>query len=385
MALAEFQNILKNRKNQQKLAMALAAVLAVGAGYGIYKIVTRPKPLPPKPPLVRTITLEQANGYQEAAYPGALHGQHESVLAFQVPGKIAQRLVNLGDKVTEGQVLMTLDPQDIVQGYNAAQSAYTAAESNYNLAAENVSRFTKLKNAGAVSQATLDSYILQRDTAVAKLAEAEAALNSNSHKLSYTELTADTDGYIAAITGEPGMIVAAGTQLVTLVAAGSQEVRINVPESALSKLKPNQEAEITFWALDNVKVKGYIRDIGAMADPYTKTYKVNVAIPHLPAEAKLGMTAKVVFKQAAATDKSKLRLPASAIYTINDKKQVWLVKDNRVKLKEVTIENYDGNDVIVTSGLELKDQVVTAGLAKLLPDMEVRTQPAANNQKSGEQ
>lgn len=384
MPLAHIQNILKDKENQKKLATALVALLVAGGGYTIYQAITKPKPEPAKPPLVKTIKLGQINGQKELVYPGALHGQHESVLAFQVAGKINQRLVNLGDTVTKGQVLMTIDPQDIVQGYNAAQSAYTAAQSNYSLAQENVNRFTKLRAAGAVSQATLDSYQLQRDAALAKLAEAEATLNGQSHKMAYTELLADTDGYIASITGEPGMIIAAGTQLVTLVSAGSQEIRINVPETALAKLKIGQEAEVTFWALDKAKAVGHIRDIGAMADPYTKTYKINVALDKLPEGAKLGMTAKVTFKNADETASKSLRLPASAVYTVNDKKQVWLVKDNKVKLQAITISGYNGNEVMVSSGLTPQDEVVTAGLAKLLPDMQVRTM-TNEAQKSGDQ
>lgn len=385
MSLESIHNIYKDKENQKKLTYALAALLVVGGCYSVYKIATKPKPLPAKPPLVRTITVGQANGKQEVFYPGALHGQHESVLAFQVAGKINKRLVNLGDTVTAGQVLMTIDPQDIVQGYTAAQSTYMAAESNYNLAQENVNRFTKLQAAGAVSQATLDSYKLQRDSALAKLAEAEANLNGQSHKMAYTELVADTDGYIASITGEPGMIIAAGTQLVTLVAAGTQEIRINVPETALAKLKVGQEAEVTFWALDKIKAVGHIRDIGAMADPYTKTYRVNVAVNNLPAGTKLGMTAKVTFKeQQTAPLNNNLLLPASAIYSVNNKQQVWVVKNNKVKLQEITIAGYDGNNVLVSSGVKAQDEIVTAGLAKLLPDMEVRTMDKTASQKSGD-
>ena len=106
-----------------------------------------------------------------------------------------------------------------------------------------------------------------------------------------------------------------------------------------------------------------------MSDPVTKTYRVRVALEQIPAEAKLGMTAKVVLNNGK---EEHFLLPATAIYQTNEQAKVWLVKYNKANLTDITIAGYAGNDVIVASGVTRGDVIVTAGLNKLVPNQDVR-------------
>lgn len=65
-------------------------------------------------------------------------------------------------------------------------------------------------------------------------------------------------------------------------------------------------------------------------------------------------------------------LPAAALYQVNNKPQVWLVRDKHAQLTDVTVGGYDGNKIIITQGLTKGDKVITAGLAKLTPNQEVK-------------
>ena len=91
-----------------------------------------------------------------------------------------------------------------------------------------------------------------------------------------------------------------------------------------------------------------------MADPATRTYEVKVSINNMPPQAKLGMTAKVSFTGGTSDI---VTLPKSAIYQTENTPQVWIVKDNSVKIK---------------SGLQKGDIVVTGGTTKLSANQEVR-------------
>ena len=357
-------------KYKKQLTNAVCAVVICGAGYQMYNVVANKPKAEKIIPYVRTITVGNTDNTGASVYPGAVHGRYESNLAFQVAGKINNRLVNLGDKVKTGQVLMTIDPKDVSQNLEASQGALAAAMSNQKLAEANAQRFRQLYAQGAASKLTLDNYNTQLEAANAALRQAQAQANAAGNQLDYTQLKSDADGVVAALTGEVGMVTAAGAVMATVVRDNEQEIRINVPESALGKLQVGQEAEVTFWALGDAKVKGRVRDIGSMADAATKTYRVNVALDAMPKGAKLGMTAKVVFADKNAV--SGYTIPASAIYKTADKTQVWLVEDKYVKLQNVVVSQYKGNDVIVGSGLKNGDVVVTAGLSKLLEKQEVR-------------
>lgn len=277
---------------------------------------------------------------------------------------------------------MTIDPKDVSQSVEAAQAALAAAVSNQKLAEENAKRYRQLYAQGATSKLALDNYNTQLDAANATLRQAQAQANASENQLDYTQLKSDSDGIVAAITGEVGMVTAAGAVMATVVRDNEREIRISVPESALGKLKPNQEATVTFWALGNVTAKGHVRDIGSMADALTKTYRVNVAVDNLPAEVKLGMTAKVSF--ADSNNANHIVVPASAIYNVNNKDQVWLVKDKHAVLTDITVAKYQGNDVLVKTGLKTGDVVITAGLSKLIANQEVRLLDEANSAQGGE-
>lgn len=266
---------------------------------------------------------------------------------------------------------MSLDPKDVNQNVEAADAQLSSAIANQKLAADNADRYNALYAQGAVSEATRDQYNTQLDAANASLRQAQAQVNSSNNQLSYTQLVSDADGVVAAINGEVGQVAGAGNPMVTVVRSGEREVQINVPENA--QLSIGQKAVVSFWALPNINVDGSIREIAPMADPVTRTYKVCVSVPDIPAEAKLGMTAKVSFADKEDTPKSAagFTIPAAALYQVNNKPQVWVVRNNHAQLVDITINGYVGNNVNV-SGLAKGDVIITAGLSKLTPDQEVR-------------
>ncbi|WP_405381839.1 efflux RND transporter periplasmic adaptor subunit [Phascolarctobacterium sp.] len=355
--------------NQKKLAAAAAIIIIAGGGFMLYRNITAKPETAKHVPYVRTVTVGETANATATTYPGEIRGRYESNLAFQVAGKINARLVNVGDRVTAGQVLMTLDPKDINQSVEASSAQLASAIANQKLAADNAARYNALYASGAVSEALRDQYNTQLEAANATLRQARAQANISSNQLGYTQLVSDVAGVVATISGEAGQIVAAGTPMATVVRSGEREIQINVPENA--SVKVGQPSEITFWALPNIKVAGKVREISPMADTVTRTYKVCVAVPDLPSEAKLGMTAKVSFP-ATTTTTAEFALPANALYRVNNQSQVWIVRDGRAVLANVEVAGYDGNMVRIAKGLQAGDKVITAGIAKLAPNQEVR-------------
>ena len=370
-----------NQTNQKRLALA-AAVLVVGASaFALYSNIARKPQAAKIIPIVRTYTVGNAVTAAAATYPGEVRGRYESQLAFQVAGKIAARMVNVGDSVQAGQVLLALDPKDVAQNVEATAAQLASARASYKLAADNAARYRSLYAQGAVSEAIRDQYNTQLEAASAALRQAQAQANVSSNQLGYTQLVSDTAGVVTALNGEVGQVVGAGTPIATVVRAGEREVQISVPEG--TEVSVGQQASVSFWALPGVEATGHVREIASMADPVTRTYKVCVAVPDLPKAAKLGMTAKVSLGNTTNSTDSKVdtqasasaptfTLPTQALYQVNNKTQVWLVQENKAKLVDVVVAGYAGNDVIISQGLSKGDRVITAGLAKLVPEQEVR-------------
>lgn len=299
----------------------------------------------------------------EDTYSGTVKGRYETNLSFQVGGKILSRNINVGDKVSAGDVLMTIDDRDVKQNVNAYAAQVASAKSQMDLAQSNLARFQKLYAANAISAQELDQYQNAYNNAVAAYDQANAQLDQSENSLGYTELIINNDGVISAINAEVGQVVAAGQTVATIVQDGDREIEIAIPENKIQSISVGQNAIVTFWALNNTQVQGVVREISPVADPVARTYKVRIAMSNMPQNVQLGMTASVAFMMSGAGNT--VTLPLSAIYQTGDTPQVWLVDgDMKLQLKEVNIVAWGKDDVEVT-GLNQDDTVVTAGVHKL--------------------
>ena len=124
-----------------------------------------------------------------------------------------------------------------------------------------------------------------------------------------------------------------------------------------------------------IKTTGKVRYISPQADPKTRTYAVRVALPDAPPQMRLGanVVGSVTLDQAQT-----VTIPGSALFQKDGKAAVWLVeKDNTVQLKPIAVDRYQGDSVVVGSGLDKGDVVVTAGVQKLLPGQKVALMDAS--------
>lgn len=320
-------------------------------------------------PLVRTQIITGLDSGSLSTYSGEVRGRYERQLSFQASGKILRRNVDLGSKVEAGQVLLEIDPKDIAQSNNTAAAAVSSTEAQLSLAEKNLSRYQTLYEQQAISRLQLDNIQLQYQAALASYRQASAQYTQSDNLLEYTKLVADKPGVVAAINVEAGQVVAAGQPIVTVVQDGEREIEISVPENKLSEIKQAKGLKITFWALKDIVVKGVLREISPMSDAVTRTYKARITLQNPPPDLNLGMTAAV---SVAAAPTEIVLLPLSAIYQTTDTPQVWVVADNKVQLRPVTVGKFHGDKIEILSGINIGDTVVTAGVHKLREGQNVR-------------
>ena len=355
-------------KGQQLLAVLCAELLVLGAaGCGSKEAA------PEKAPLVKTQQAGGNAGAVEGVYAGTVKGRYETNMAFQVGGQIISRNVQAGSLVHAGDTLMVIDARDVVQQANQGEAAVGQARAQLELAQKNLARYTELYNESAVAASVLDQYQTNYDAAFASYQNALAQAAKGHNAVGYTNLTAGADGVITAVQAEEGQVVAAGQTVLTLVQTGELEVEINVPENRVAELQEGTPVRVSFWAL-HTDAEGTVREIAPMADPAARTYRVRVSILQPPAGMELGMTASVALAQSDTDDAAASVLPLAAIYQTGDTPQVWVVTDDdTVTLKDVTVEEFNGDQVIV-HGLQPTDLVVTAGVHKLRDGQQVRTE-----------
>jgi len=326
----------------------LVRTLRVGAG----------SPCAPGTPLCGQVT---ATGDAPRAYSGEVRARIETTLGFRIAGKIVERRVDAGMRVSPGQVLARLDPAD------AALQA-TQAEAQRALAAADLARYRDLKAKNYISASALDA----RETAF-KAADAQAALAKN--QAAYTTLVADRAGVIGQVLAEPGQVVSAGQAVFRLAPDGEREIAIAFPEGEVRAFKLGQMAEVTFWASQGAATKplaGQLREISPVADPVTRTYAARVSLKDADPLLPLGMSASVRFP-SGAPGAGRLLVPLTAIFQKGNQPAVWKVgADNTVTLQAVNVAEFTERGAVVVGGLAGGEQIVAAGVNLLTAGEKVR-------------
>lgn len=344
----------------------LAAAAIVLAACGSHEAVTDPV----RP--VVTLRVTPGAVASRDVYSGEVRARYETDLGFRIAGKIVARTVDAGARVSKGQVLARLDPEDARLAAQGASAQLASAESDYALAKSELARYQDLLAKKFISQSAFDAKQNVFIAAQAKVEQARSQAAITSNQATYTNLVADADGVVVSVSGEPGQVVTAGQPVLKLAHSGEKEVVVNAPEGQLARFKVGQEVAIQLWAEPSKLFRGRIREIAGGADPVTRTYAVRVTAIDTPTEAQLGMTANVLFNPAA--DANLVLLPLSALAGNDKTPAVWIVDPatSRVKLRPVAVGQFREDGVTITSGLNAGDVVVTAGVHKLRDDQPVR-------------
>jgi len=352
-------------------------------------LVACSKPEPPPEPIravkLLTVGLDTLNLSSEFA--GDVRTRTESRLGFRVGGKLLQRPVEVGQRVQTGTLLAQLDGTDLALASQAAQAMVSAALTQRNLAAADLTRFTDLKSQGFVSGAEIERRQATLQAAEASLRQAQAQGSVQGNQVGYARLLADGPGVVVAVEAEVGQVVAAGAAVVRIARDGARDVVFVVPEDRLAQLRPGLVAQVRLWASGAAAsagvtpdagqpLPGVVREIAAVADPLTRTYQVRLALPD-QAQVPLGSTAYVTLPAPTGVVAQAIKLPTSAL--MHDAAQgpsgsaVWIfdAASSTVQLRPVVVAGADGNEAVIASGLKPGEEVVAAGVHVLAPGQKV--------------
>lgn len=331
------------------------------------------KPAPPEEPIravkVMTVGLDSMKSGSE--FSGEVRPRVESRLGFRVAGKIVRRQAELGKHVQAGEVLAQLDPQDYKLAAQAASAQASAALTNRDLALADFKRFKSLKDQNFISGAELERREAAVKAAQAQLDQAQAQLSGQGNQSAYTTLVADVSGVVTSIDAEPGQVVSAGTPVVRIAQDGPRDVIFAVPEDKVGRIKVGSTTEVRTWSSET-HFQGTVREVAASADPVTRTFTVKVSLDAKDMPA-LGTTVSVIPQALDRSGVQVLKLPTSAFRQDGQQSAVWVLDtaNMTVKLQPVVIATADGNDVVVSSGLQPGMQVVVAGVHVLSPGQKV--------------
>ena len=320
---------------------------------------------------MRAVTVSPLAASAAAELAGEVKPRVETRVGFQVTGRIARRMVDVGQKVREGQTLATLDPADYQLGLAAARAQVSAAQVDRDQQRLDYKRFEELSRQGFISGADLERRKASLDAAEARFAQAAAQADVSGNQAAYSTLRAPAAGVVTGLDAEAGQVVTAGQSVVRIARTEEKEVLVSIPEGQLEALRQISDVRVRLWASDR-ELRGKVREIAPMADPSTRTYPARVTLIDAPGSVALGMSATVTF--VAPLPSPVITVPLQSLFKEGDATFVWLLdrREMTVKRSPVKFASVSGNDVVIASGVAPGDTVVTAGVHLLKPGQKVK-------------
>ena len=321
---------------------------------------------------VKLFKIESGHNKDIRRFPAQVYSAKESMISFRIPGELVELPVNNADDVKEGQLLARMDDRDIRSELELRQADFDLAEINYQ-------RISALHKKKVVSQSELD-------TASANLKSARASLQLAQDRLAYTTLTAPFDGRVARLDVENHQYVRNQQTILILQNSEALEVSIQMPESILTSVPPEQVNEgyqptVTFNGIPGKTFLVTYKEHSTTVTPGTQSYKVTFTLP-VPEDVivypGMGATVAIDFarliERENAPDAFIVPLTAVLVDDTTGKQQSWVYKQEAGVVQPVAVQvgqiTQDG--ITVLSGLKPGDQIVTAGLTRLRKGMKVK-------------
>jgi RND family efflux transporter MFP subunit len=324
-------------------------------------------------------TVLNASGYVTA--------RRRATVASKITGRLVEVLVEEGRPVHGGQVLARLDDDAERAGLALVESRLEAAgraikqtEAQLDLARLTLKRTERLVEAGVVDQEQLDEGQTEVATLEARVAleqqevvvaRREVALQRT--RLDDTVIRAPFDGIVVSKDAQPGEMVSpnsAGggftrTGICTLVDMDSLEIEVDVNESYISRVRPDQTVEAILDAYPDWPIPAKVITTIPTADRQKATVRVRIGFDRLDPRILPDMGVKVAFREQAPGEPTALErrvlVPRSALREDGGRATVYLVTDGRVERRAVTVGATTDDQVVVLAGLSAGEQVVIEG------------------------
>ena len=293
-----------------------------------------------------------------ATYVGVVEEHEATAVSFTSMGVVKRVLVSEGQHVSRGQLLAEIDDTQARNLLQGAEAAMTQANDAYE-------RYSQLHDAGSLPE-------VQWVEIQSKVAQARSQLAVAKKNLSDCRLTAPVSGIIGRKMVSAGETALPSQAVVTILDISSVKVKVSVPEGEISAISEHTPSTITVEAA-SISLPGGKIEKGVVADVMTHTYDLRINVPNPSRRLLPGMVASVSLAMEPGQMAGQLLLPVTAVQSRSDGHLfVWIVSDDgKAHRTAVTIGPAEGNRVVITSGLDSSQSVVTDGYQKLSEGVKV--------------
>jgi RND family efflux transporter MFP subunit len=330
-------------KHKTLLITALSALLLIGCGNKKAQKQTFDPIIP-----VEISVIEQSSDNNLRNYVGTTKSEMELPVSFPLGGKLTGIYVKNGQHVKKGTVIARVDATSAKSIHDAALATLNQAEDGYN-------RLKQVHDEGGIP----DVRWVQMETDLEKARQTE--ITARKH-LNECTLIAPQEGFISMDKHTTGENMLPTTPFCRIIDMNKMIVEFSVPEKEIGIIQIGDKAEASFPGLNNLTKTLEIIDKSFVSNPMGHTYTIKAKVPVENKDILPGMVAKI---KLSLSEASGIVVPSSCVLTMPEGTDVWTVKNGKAYRRNIKVGGFVKNGVVVESGLESGDTIITVGYQKL--------------------
>lgn len=323
---------------------------------------------------VQTIMIENGDLNRTLSYNGVLSPKNVVHLASMIPGEVLEVPVQIGDVISEDDLIYVLDKENVERGVRnaklsleAAQHQVESMEDQNELAVKSFERMKALyenPNGSAVSQAQYEQAELGAskagvEAARVQLSQAKIGLEQSQDQLADADLKSPIDGVVSALKIEEGQTVGTGQHVASVINMDQVYVDIQVAENVIGSLNEGDQIAGRVPAVSAQTIMGTVDFVSPAADLQTRLFPVRIVFDNADHTIKPGMFVDVTLDIEEAADA--IVVPSTAILDRTDGKIVYVNNNGTAQAKYVDAGFDNGESTVILSGLNSGDELVVEG------------------------
>ena len=321
------------------------------------------------------VTVGTSSASMQTTYPATIKGVQDVQISPKVQGFITQINVKEGQTVGAGQVLFVLDNVTYQSQVRQSQASVNTAQAACNTAKLSYENAQKLFENKVIGDFELQSATNSYESAKAALALAQAGLASAKEMLSFCYVKSPAAGVVGTLPYKKGALVNTASVLTTVSNNSSMEIYFSLTEKdalSMTQASLGEMPSVKLQLADGTIYghEGKVTKMSGVIDAATGSVQVIALFPNPDRVLKSGGSGAIIIPK---DNNSAIIIPQSCVSEVQNKKFVYILdKDNKVKYTEIKVDpQNDGNNYIVTEGLNVGDKYVTNGITKLTDGMEI--------------
>jgi RND family efflux transporter MFP subunit len=310
---------------------------------------------------------------------GKIEAENSANVSTRMMGYVTKVNVKVGQKVTAGQLLVSINNTDLQAKKAQVDASILQATASYNNAKKDYDRFTALFNQQSASQKELDDITSRYEMAKAGLEGAKQMRNEVMAQFSYANITAPFSGEVTNTFVKEGDMANPGMPLVSIEGASRLQVTAMVSESDIMAIKNEMDVKVLVKST-NQEIAGKVIEVSGSAKNTGGQYLVKVALNNTGSKVLSGMFVNVQFPisnkpQTKVTQSDKVLVPQSALVKQGQLTGIYTIGTEKTAiLRWLRIGKSYGNQVEVLSGLSANEQYIVSAEGKLYNGAKVSIQ-----------